>query len=236
MPVQRKPTISVVIPVFKNGDAIPAALFELKEFFVVRQIAFEVICVDDGSPVPLTLPERAPWLKLLRLEKNIGQQRALALGLAAATADIAVTTDADLPILPEHFMRLTEMLTHDGSLNLALGARDRYLHSAQIRALGSRAVSLMLRILFSYRLKDFGCGTNAVRMSLVRRFQSARIPRSPIKLAMLALCQKYVEVTLPTRGQNGKRSSYTIFRLALLALSIIWFRLASGFSLRKPQP
>lgn len=228
MPAQRKPAISVIIPVYKNGDILAATLQELTEYFSARRMVFEIICVDDCSPQPLQLLCSEPWLKVLRLEKNMGQQRAIAQGLAAAEADIAVTTDADLPILPADFMQLVAMLKNNENLDLALGARDRILSSTKFRVLGSRAVSLMLRILFRYRLKDFGCGTNAVKMSLVRRFQASRIPRSPIKLAMLALCENYVEVTLPARGQKTGRSSYTILRLAALALGVLWFRLRAA--------
>lgn len=235
MPAQRKPEISIVVPVYQNGPQLAECIVEIEKFFTAKNLGYEIICVDDCSPLAIELPATAKAARLLRLPANVGQQKAIAIGLNAAAADIAVTTDADLPILPADFMRLVEALRSDAQLDLALGAREGYSHSSPVRALGSWAVSCIIRLLFRFRLRDFGCGTNAVRKVLVIRHAESKLPASPIKLAMVSLSNGYTEIALPTRPQRQARSTYNFWRLAALTLGIFWFRLRAATHLRRKK-
>jgi glycosyltransferase involved in cell wall biosynthesis len=228
MPAQRKPELSIVIPVYQNGLQLAETVSELEAYFSAQHFAYEIICIDDCSPSAIKFPAATKAARIIRLPENVGQQRAIAVGLNAAAAEIIVTTDADLPILPADFMRLVEVLRADARLDLALGARSDYAPRSCIRALGSRAVSLIIRLLFTFQLHDFGCGTNAVRKTLVERYARSNLPASPIKLGMLTLSSGYTEIALPTRRQMQSRSTYTFWRLAALALGIFWFRLRSA--------
>ncbi len=236
MPAQRKPEISVVIPVFNNGVVLAESLLLLVEYFRGKRLTYEIICVDDCSEKPVVLPKGLSGIRLIRLEKNIGQQRAIAHGLLAASAEIAVTTDADLPIAPGEFMRLYQTLKNEQQFDLVLGARSGFNHKSRIRGLSSRLVGKIIRLLFHFALHDFGCGTNAVRKSLVQRFEKSELPVSPIKLAMITLSSGYAEIALPMRTKQDNVSAYTFWRLFMLVLGIFWFRLrAAGILARKPR-
>jgi glycosyltransferase involved in cell wall biosynthesis len=82
--------IALVIPVFNDWESVAELLLTLDRLPQLGAISFHVILVDDGSDRPrqLTLdPQRCmrtTHLEVLNLVCNLGHQRAIAVGLAAA--------------------------------------------------------------------------------------------------------------------------------------------------------
>lgn len=224
MGAQEKPDLSIIIPAYNNGAELSETIHTLAEYFSVGKQSFEIICVDDASISALDVQPRLPWLTILRHDKNLGQQHAVATGFAAARANMIITTDADMPIGPEECLKLVAAIASDPTLELALGVRHAYKRRSMVRAAGSSLVKITLRLLFGLKLRDFGCGTNALKASLVRRFLETEIPHSPLKLAMITLCRGFTEVTLQTRLGPVGRSAYTLRGLINLALLILVFR------------
>jgi glycosyltransferase involved in cell wall biosynthesis len=224
MHAQEKPDLSIIIPAYNNGIVLIRTIGALTEYFKADKRSFEIICVDDASSSPLGVQSRAPWLTILRHDKNLGQQHAIATGFAAARADTIITTDADMPVGPEECLKLITALDADTTIELALGVRQPYRHRSAVRAVGSGLVKLALRLFFGLNLKDFGCGTNALRTTLVRRFLHTAILPSPLKLVMITLCTRFIEVPLQTRTTWPVESTYTMRRLISLAMDILVFR------------
>jgi hypothetical protein len=86
--------IALVVPVFNDWESVAELLLSLDRLPQLGAISFHVILVDDGSNRPRELgldPRRCvrtTHLEVLNLVCNLGHQRAIAVGLAAA---------ADLP-------------------------------------------------------------------------------------------------------------------------------------------
>ena len=114
----------VLMPVYNDWDVVPALVQQLDEALSPAGLAAEIVAVDDGSTV---LPEAASFAKasyraiasisVLRLGRNMGHQRAIAVGLAhihtqRPDADVVVM-DADGEDAPSVVPRL-----------VAAGARD----------------------------------------------------------------------------------------------------------------
>ncbi len=102
------PTITVVIPVYNEEAVLPELFRRLGAVFDGQPaVAWSAILVNDGSrdgsaALIAAQHERDARFKLIELSRNFGFQSALAAGLAAAaTADAAVTMDADLQDPPE---------------------------------------------------------------------------------------------------------------------------------------
>jgi polyisoprenyl-phosphate glycosyltransferase len=96
--------ISVVAPVFRN-EATLAELHERLEA-VLDGREHELVFVVDGSPdgsraALEKLAHENPAVRLVTLERNVGQQRAILRGLASARGDAVVVMDADLQDPPE---------------------------------------------------------------------------------------------------------------------------------------
>jgi len=117
--------LTLLIPVFNDWPSLEALLRELDAVLTARQISAHLLIVDDCSQIPA--PEGFPSqglkaisvAEILRLRRNLGHQRAIAIGLAFIhardEAAVVVVMDgdgedrpADVPTLLDEFRR------HDG--------------------------------------------------------------------------------------------------------------------------
>ena len=108
MPSEPSPAIAVVIPVYNEEAVLPELVARLTAMFDSnRGYSWSAILVNDGSrdrsvEFLLGIHAKDPRFKLIELSRNFGFQSALTAGLAAAaSADAAVTMDADLQDPPE---------------------------------------------------------------------------------------------------------------------------------------
>ena len=77
----------VVSPVYDDAAAAQQLLQYLQRVFAGSDVQLRILFVDDGSPVPLTYQLHAEEdnslpIEILRLRRNVGHQRAIALGTA----------------------------------------------------------------------------------------------------------------------------------------------------------
>ncbi|MGC9311095.1 MAG: glycosyltransferase [Sediminispirochaetaceae bacterium] len=89
-------------------------------------------------------------LKLIRLEKNSGQQAAALCGIAAASGTVIVTVDDDLQHRPEDIPRLLEKLSEGWDLVYGV-PRERY--GRRFRSIGSAARNLLFLLIFGSRAR-----------------------------------------------------------------------------------
>ena len=94
-------TISVVVPAFNEEDCIPQLAQQIESTFSKLEYNFELIIVDDGSSdrtfmVIKELISRYPFMKGIKLSRNMGHQAALDCGLNHAKGDAIICMDADL--------------------------------------------------------------------------------------------------------------------------------------------
>ncbi len=93
-------SVSVVMPYYARPKELVRTLAALERQTYPREL-FEVVVVDDGSPVPLERPRSTPLdVKVVRQEHHgFGAPRARNRGVRAAAHDVLVFLDADM--LPE---------------------------------------------------------------------------------------------------------------------------------------
>ncbi|HOL49667.1 MAG TPA: glycosyltransferase family 2 protein, partial [bacterium] len=104
--------LSIVIPVFNEGQTIRDVVFQVKN---ADTDSFEkqIIIVDDGSTdnTPYILQEiqkNCSEIVILRHTHNRGKAAALKTGFQAATGDIIIIQDADLEYDPSDYNKLIE--------------------------------------------------------------------------------------------------------------------------------
>ncbi|WP_211217646.1 glycosyltransferase family 2 protein [Novispirillum itersonii] len=112
------PFLSVVVPVYNEGEALHALHSRLTA--VLRQMPvsrWEIVLVDDGSrdtsfEVIRDLAAADPAVRGLRFARNFGKEAGMAAGLRAAAGDVVVLMDGDLQhppeLLPEMLQRWTD--------------------------------------------------------------------------------------------------------------------------------
>ncbi len=105
--LEQKITLSLVVPVYNEAEAIPIFLSRIREVFTNQSsVLLELIFVNDGSvdatlDVLLSNQGSDRRIKVIDLSRNFGKEAALTAGLYAATGEVVVPIDADLQDPPE---------------------------------------------------------------------------------------------------------------------------------------
>jgi hypothetical protein len=125
----------IVTPVYEDAAAGSRLLEELGNYFVDPRTELRVLLVDDGSRVPvaqeLSLPKslRDARVEVLRLRRNVGHQRAIALGTAyvhdQVPCDAMLVMDADGEDRPEDAVRLVQRCRESGLQRIIFAERTR---------------------------------------------------------------------------------------------------------------
>lgn len=87
--------VSVVIPAFNEEGAIAATVEQVRRMLTSSGIEGEVIVVDDGSADRTAPLAEAAGARVFHHAHNIGYGKALKTGMAGASHDTIVITDAD---------------------------------------------------------------------------------------------------------------------------------------------
>lgn len=220
--------VSVVVPVYNNADILPETINRLAEFFSREFISYELIFVDDASTddswsLLETAAAKNRNIRLLRHSKNMGQQTASADGAFAAREDILISVDCDLPCtLPD--LKKLAIAAAQGT-ELVLGRRIGGRPRVWWRHLGSFFVGFLSYLLYSYKIRDFGCSTGAARREVIDRLRGgiARV----IKIQLLEEAQSFAEVEIDASHEIArKKSGYSFVALFRVMWAIIWYKIA----------
>ena len=103
--------LSVVIPVYGSAKTLPELHRRLTEALPEITANYEIVFVFDCSPdntwdVLQDIFHADHRVRVIRLMKNFGQQRAVLCGFAESRGDLVVTMDDDLQHRPEDIQRL----------------------------------------------------------------------------------------------------------------------------------
>lgn len=149
-----RPTIVICIPVFNDARSAALLLQKLDVVAAGLPYDFAVVFVDDGSREEeyeaLPGPTRhVPAVETLRLRRNLGHQRAIAIGLsfiaAETDADYAVVMDGDGEDCPETLPQLLAAAI-EGSPHTAVFAERLKRHDGAGFMVGYRAFRLLHKL------------------------------------------------------------------------------------------
>jgi undecaprenyl-phosphate 4-deoxy-4-formamido-L-arabinose transferase len=223
------PSISIVLPLYNEAAHIAELYRRTAETLDAANLAFELICVDDGS-TDSTFAELEKLhaadgrIHAVRLKRNFGQHAAMHAGLVRARGDVLVTMDGDLQNAPEDIPRLVAAV--EGGADVASGRRA-VRRDSWGRTLPSRVINGMLRRFTHADISDFGCAFNAYRRSAVEPMLGAIGKQKFTKALVLSGGASVVEVDVAHSRREGN-SRYSPLRLTRLALHVL-----AGFW---PQP
>jgi polyisoprenyl-phosphate glycosyltransferase len=132
----------VVAPVYDDAAAAGQLLENLFRAFSKSDVALHVLLVDDGSPTPLGKQLR-PWAEgrvdVLRLRRNVGHQRAIALGTAFVhehlECDAMLVMDADGEDRPADAVRLADRCREEAGQRIIFAQRTRRTESLLFQGL-----------------------------------------------------------------------------------------------------
>lgn len=204
--------LSVVVPVYHNSATLEELYRRLSAALSPRAERLELIFVDDASPdgswaILERLAHQDPRVVAIALASNLGQHRAVLVGLADAGGDQVVVLDADLQDPPELIPLLLERLRH-GYAAVFAGRRGRY------ESLGRLATSRVFKRILHWLARvppDAGMFLVMDRRMVTRLLELART--GPFVVAMIGRTDLPLD-SIPVRraGRTAGRSAYTGWR------------------------
>lgn len=224
-----RPTmLSVVIPVYGDGAALPELTDRLLNVFAAdpRAQRREIIFVNDGSPgatwaVIERLASAHACVRAINLSRNFGQQNALLAGLRIARGDIIVTVDDDLQHPPETVPRLLDRLSdYDLVYGVPVGRVRGFA-----RNLFAGVMKAALSSVFGAKQGRLVSAYRAFRGSLRPVFDQVQSPHVSIDVLLGWATTRVGGVSVQFAERRYGASGYTLRRLMSLVLSLV-----TGFS------
>ena len=162
-------SISAVFPAYNDGGTIPSMV--LTALIALKEVTddYEVIVTNDGSAdftrqVLDALAERFPELHVIHKEKNGGYGAALRSGFSAATKDWIFYTDGDGQYNPLELKNLVGAL--DEGVDIVNGYKIQR-HDPLYRKIIGRIYHHIVKLLFSFKLKDVDCDFRLFRRDIL---------------------------------------------------------------------
>lgn len=174
-----KADLSIIVPAFNEEDRLGDSVGKILAYLRQNYPNGELIIVDDGSKDKTAeIAEKScaafPEIKseVIRYETNRGKGYAVKTGLLAATADIALFSDADLSTPIEETPKLINPIKN-GDFDVTFGSRalDRSLigtHQPWRREQGGKVFNFIVKTLTGLPFWDTQCGFKAFEMTKFR--------------------------------------------------------------------
>ena len=141
--VEPEVDLVILIPVFNDWEAVGMLLDRVGPVFNGRPEKVRVLLIDDGSVQPAPAEWRTDgWTRfervdVLELRRNLGHQRALAVGLCHVEANIPCRTvlvmDGDGEDAPSDIPRLLDRLNEEGGQRVIFAERTKRSESFLFR-------------------------------------------------------------------------------------------------------
>lgn len=215
------PTLSVVIPTFKEGHRLPRTLDEIRPWLENQKNSYEILIMDGGSPDSTVqfckeLSKTWPQLKIYEESSRKGKGHSVRRGCLLAKGDYVLVMDADHPTPIE---TLADMIPFLQNYDMVVGVRT-FCGEEGASGWGRRVIGLAQQLLahlivFRVSVADSQCGFKLFsRRAIENIFQRARIDSGmyDVELFCIAHLQKLRIFSLPVKWTNKEGSVINIWR------------------------
>lgn len=220
--------VSVVIPAFNEADHVAGQVTAVDEVLRTTGWDYEIIVVDDGSTDGTAAAAASAGVRVIRTRRNRGYGAALKRGIAAASFDWILITDAD-GTYPA--AEIPTLLERGAQADMVVGART----GANVNIpLVRRPAKWFLRRLAGYlagqQLPDLNSGLRLIRKDLIERY-AYLLPSGfsfTTTITLAAACNEYVVEYVPIDyharlGQSKIRPRHAYDFLLLILRTIVFF-------------
>ncbi len=221
-----KADLSIIIPAFNEAERLGDSVRQILAYLQKENQRAELIIVDDGSrdktaAVAETARADFPEIKsqVIRYETNRGKGFAVKTGLLAASAAIALFSDADLSTPISELPKLVEPLRQN-HFDVTFGSRalDRSLigmHQPWRREQGGKVFNLIVKTLTGLPFWDTQCGFKAFNMTKFRPLLDVmQIERFGFDVEFLYVADyhKLRLQEIPVRWNHCEGTTVSVFR------------------------
>lgn len=222
------PILSVVIPVYNEEASLKALFHRLYAALDQLQLRYEVIFVDDGSQdrsramLTAQLRVRPESTRVILLNSNFGQHRAILAGFAHCRGERIVTLDADLQNPPEDIPLLLAAMDrgHD-----CVGSIRRDRQDSAWRRWMSLGMNRLRHRLTGIVMTDQGCMLRAYSRRIVHLVNQCKETNTFIPALAYRFARSPGEVVVSHERRHAGESRYSLYSLIRLN-----FDLVTGFS------
>ena len=161
------PELSVVVPVFNEAAGIAASVGRLSDYLDRRQVAWELVVVDDGSADETVAVVRELTARDQRIRMVLGGRRgkgaAVRRGMMEATGSWRFMADADLSMPADNIGRFFSTLQDSSPApHILIGSREAVgalrIGEPWVRHVAGRLFNLVVRAVGVPGLQDTQCG------------------------------------------------------------------------------
>jgi len=168
------PSVSCVMPMFNEEENISHALTVAADALARYTSSYEIIVVDDASTdnsaeLVAATAARNPHIRQLRHERNRQLGAAIRTGVRAATKDLILYTDADLPVDPDEIGRAIRAMRVARADVIAAYRFDRVGEGPR-RWLYSRVYNALISYLFQWPCRDINFAFKLFRREVLESF------------------------------------------------------------------
>ena len=222
------PKLTVVIPVFNEEATLEALFARLYKALDALGKTYEIIFINDGSRdksaaiLADQFHARPDVTRVILLNGNFGQHRAIMAGFAHARGECIVTLDADLQNPPEDIGLL---LAEFDSGHDYVGSIRRQRNDSWWRHVASRAMNRLREKITRIHMTDQGCMMRAYSRRIIDTINQCNEMNTFIPALAYSFAQTPSEVVIGHEERHAGESKYSLYSLIQLN-----FDLMTGFS------
>ncbi|MBN1824290.1 MAG: glycosyltransferase family 2 protein [Endomicrobiales bacterium] len=216
--------VSIVLPVYNEEKRIKYTVDRIVEYFISRNLNYEIIVVDDGSRdktldiVKEVCEGRSENLHFLHNHVNMGKGFSVKRGIMFARGDIILFSDADLSTPIEEYEKLEKALK-EGEYDAAIASRAmpdsiKTVPQGFFRDRMGKLFGKIVQILVLPDIEDSQCGFKAFKKECAHFvFYWQTIFGFGFDPEILYLCKKhgYKVKQIPVKWENSFDSKLNPF-------------------------
>lgn len=228
----KKPYLSVIIPVYNEEANLPSLGEEVSGVLSGLNRSYEVILVDDGSrdgsyPAMLELAKRYPGFKGLRLGRNVGQTAAVFAGIQHAQGEIIAMLDADRQNDPHDIPMM--LAKCDAGYDVVSGWRAERQDAGLTRVLPSRIANALISWITGIHLHDYGCTLKLYRSRYLKPLRLYGEMHRFIPALAGFLGARILEIPVNHRPRTQGESKYGLSRTFKVVLDLLTVKFMDSY-------
>jgi len=170
-----RPSVSLVIPMYNEELNIEHAVSAAVEALTKYSDDYEILVVDDASTddspaMVARMAEENPRIRVLRHEKNRKLGGTIRTGFAAATKDLVLYMDADLPFDPDVLGRAMRAMHVTGADVIAGYRHDRTMEGLR-RTIYSYVYNTLIGVLFGWPHRDINFSFKLLKRRVLQKIE-----------------------------------------------------------------
>lgn len=222
---------SIVIPAYSEEENIHNLLKEIEIVFT-NSDNYEVILVDDGSPVSLksiiNKDEYNIELEIITNRFNLGQSKSIEVGLKNSNGDVIGMIDADCQNPPKELKKLYDYFivnNFDAIISYRKNRKDEFL-----RKIVSRLANFILKIFTKSKFKDLGSSLKVIKRECLESLTFKGDMHRFISPMLQARGYSIFEIEVEHAERTKGVSKYGFGRIVPVIVDGILFYLTNGFT------